>query len=107
MLSTSAHYTDPLKVQEDITQILNQVEQGNLVIIQRSGHADVAMIAAQELSTLLEEVYLLRSPVNSQRLFEAIEWSEKQLSQPSQPTSLAKLRQELETELEQETITPR
>jgi len=52
---------------------------------------------------LLEEVYLLRSPINSKRLFEAIEWSEQKLAEPLESKSLEQLRQELETELEQET----
>lgn len=59
------------------------------------------MIAVNELSVLLEEVYLLRSPINSKRLFEAIEWSDQKLSEPLESTSLEQLRQELETELKQ------
>ena len=105
MFSISASYTNHLQAQADFLKVLEQVEQGDTVIIQRQNHADVAMISANELSTLLEEVYLLRSPANSKRLFEAIAWSDKQLSQPPQATSLEQLRQELETELEQETIT--
>ena len=45
----------------------------------------------------------MRSPINSKRLFEAIKWSEQKLSEPLEYTSLEQLRQELETELEQET----
>lgn len=99
----STSYTSHIQVQKDLIKVLNQVEQGDTVVIQRPCHADVAMIAANELSVLLEEVYLLRSPINSKRLFEAIEWSEQKLSEPLESTSLEQLRQELETELEQET----
>ena len=103
MTSISTSYTSEIQAQKDLVKVLNQVEQGDTVVIQRPGHADVAMIAANELSVLLEEVYLLRSPINSKRLFEAIEWSEQKLSEPLESTSLEQLRQELETELEQET----
>jgi len=95
--------TSHIQAQKDLVTVLNQVEQGDTVVIQRPGHADVAMIAANELSVLLEEVYLLRSPINSKRLFEAIEWSEQKLAEPLESKSLEQLRQELETELEQET----
>lgn len=39
-----------------------------VVIIQRRGCEDVAMISADELSGLLETVHLLRSPKNAKRL---------------------------------------
>ena len=103
MTSISTSYTSHIQAQKDLVTVLNQVEQGDTVVIQRPGHADVAMIAANELSVLLEEVYLLRSPINSKRLFEAIEWSEQKLAEPLEFKSLQQLRQELETELEQET----
>ena len=104
MTSISTSYTSHIQAQKDLAKVLNQVEQGDaVVVIQRPDHADVAMIAANELSVLLEEVYLLRSPINSKRLFEAIEWSEQKLSEPLESKSLQQLRQELETELEQET----
>lgn len=103
MTSISTSYTSHIQAQKDLVTVLNQVEQGDTVVIQRPGHADVAMIAANELSILLEEVYLLRSPINSKRLFEAIKWSEQKLSEPLESTSLQQQRQELQTELEQET----
>lgn len=43
-----------------------------IVIIQRRGEEDVAMIAASELSSLMEMVYLLRSPKNAERLLRAL-----------------------------------
>ncbi|WP_035237847.1 type II toxin-antitoxin system Phd/YefM family antitoxin [Desulfobacter vibrioformis] len=39
-----------------------------VVIIQRRGCEDVAMISADELSGILETVHLLRSPKNAKRL---------------------------------------
>ncbi len=43
-----------------------------VVIIQRRGSEDVAMIAADELAGILETAHLLRSPVNAERLLAAL-----------------------------------
>lgn len=111
MLPIPTTYTSYTQAQEHFVQVLEQVELGNsIVIVQRQGHNDVALIAADELSALLEEIYLLRSraasalrpPANAQRLFQALNWSQERLSQTPATTSLEELRQELETEIEQE-----
>jgi antitoxin YefM len=44
-----------------------------VVIIQRRGHEDVALISADELASLLETAHLLRSPKNAERIFAALE----------------------------------
>ncbi|MBI2938894.1 MAG: type II toxin-antitoxin system prevent-host-death family antitoxin [Chloroflexi bacterium] len=43
------------------------------VIIKRRGAPDVALIAADELASLRETAYLLRSPANAARLLAALE----------------------------------
>jgi antitoxin YefM len=43
-----------------------------IIIIQRRGEEDVALIAANELAGLLETVHLLRSPRNAERLLAAL-----------------------------------
>jgi antitoxin YefM len=43
-----------------------------VVIIQRQGEEDVALIAADELAGLLEAAHLLRSPANAERLLTAL-----------------------------------
>ena len=43
-----------------------------VVIIQRRGEEEVAMIAASELESLMETAYLLRSPANAERLLSAL-----------------------------------
>ena len=48
-------------------------EDREAVIITRRGHADVALIAADELVALLETAHLLRSPANARRLLQALE----------------------------------
>jgi antitoxin YefM len=43
-----------------------------IVVIERRGAEDVALIAADELAGLLETAYLLRSPRNAERLLAAL-----------------------------------
>lgn len=43
------------------------------VILKRRGHPDLALVSAEELSSLRETVYLLRSPANAHRFFDAME----------------------------------
>jgi len=66
-----------------------------VVIIQRRGEEDVAMIAASELEALLETAYLLRSPANAERLLSALG---RALRNENQPQSLASLRHEVNLE---------
>jgi antitoxin YefM len=103
MIPVATNYTSYTQARDNFVKVLEQVEQGDsIVVVQRRGHADVAMIAADELSSLLEQVYLLRSPANAKRLFASLEWAQQQLSDPSTPTTVAQLRAEMETQLGQE-----
>ena len=43
-----------------------------VVIISRRGYEDVALIAASELSSIMETAHLLRSPKNAERLLTAL-----------------------------------
>lgn len=43
-----------------------------VIIVNRRGKDDVAMIAASELSSLIETAHLLRSPRNAERLLSAL-----------------------------------
>ena len=103
MLPVAKNYTSYTQARDNFVKVLEQVEQGDsIVVVQRRGHADVAMIAADELSSLLEQVYLLRSPANAKRLFAALEWSQQRLSKSPTHTTVEQLRSELEAELDQE-----
>ena len=42
------------------------------VVIKRRGHPDVALLPADELSSLIETAHLLRSPANARRLLGAL-----------------------------------
>jgi antitoxin YefM len=54
-------------------------EGGETVLIKRRNGADVAMIAADELSSILETAHLLRSPANAKRLSSALRRARKGL----------------------------
>jgi antitoxin YefM len=56
-----------------LAKLLDQVTHNReIVIIQRRGEEEVAMIAASELVSLMETAYLLRLPANAQRLLTAL-----------------------------------
>jgi len=56
-----------------LASLLDKVSDNReVVIIQRRGAADVALIAADELTSLLETAHLLRSPANAERLLTAL-----------------------------------
>lgn len=48
------------------------INNRDIAIIQRRGKEDVARIPADELESLMETAYLLRSPANTERLLSAL-----------------------------------
>jgi antitoxin YefM len=73
----------------NLANILSRVTHDReVVIIQRRGEEDVALISADELFNLLETAHLLRSPKNAERLFSALEHAQKNEGQPSSIDSL-------------------
>jgi antitoxin YefM len=102
MLPVAKNYTSYTQARDNFVKVLEQVEQGDsIVVVQRRGHADVAMIAADELSSLLEQLYLLKSPANAKRLFAALEWSQQRLGESPTDTTVEQLRSDIEAELDQ------
>ena len=63
-----------------------------IVIINRRGAEDVAMVAASELSSLIETAHLLRSPENARRLLTALNRAK---SKKLKPQPIDKLRREM------------
>lgn len=60
-------------VHKQVATLLDRITKDReVVIIRRHGGEDVAMIAAGELTSLIETVYLLRSPQNAKRIFSAL-----------------------------------
>ncbi len=61
-----------------LASLMDEVtDNREVVIIQRRGCEDVAMISAEELSAVLETAHLLRSPKNANRLLTALARVEK------------------------------
>ena len=61
------------ELREKLASVMEQlVANRETVVITRRGHPDVAMLPADELSSLLETVHVLRSPKNAERLFDAL-----------------------------------
>jgi antitoxin YefM len=55
-------------------EVLNSVvDDREEVVITRSGHEDVVMVARDEYESLRESAYLLRSPENARRLLASID----------------------------------
>jgi len=52
-------------------------------VIQRRGHEDMALIPADELATLRETAYLLRSPENAARLLAALTRARRGRTKPT------------------------
>ena len=94
MFSIQTTYT---QARENLATLLDQIENENTIaVIKRRGHKDIAMLSASELSSLLETVYLLRSPANARRLLDALEESKKWDEQtPPPPHSIDELCEEL------------
>lgn len=66
-----------------LATLLDQVTKNReVVIIQRRGGEDVAMITADELAGVLETAHLLRSPVNAKRLLSALDRVRKESGTP-------------------------
>ena len=78
---------------ENLASLLEQVVSNReIVIINRRGYEDVAMVTASELSSLLETAHLLRSPKNAERLLKALHRAQ---AKTAKPKPLEKLRKEL------------
>jgi antitoxin YefM len=73
--------------------LLDEVTKNReVVIIQRRGHEDVAMITADELAGILETAHLLRSPNNAKRLLATLD----RVNKPSgAPQTIDELRNEV------------
>lgn len=68
------------------------VDDRDVVILTRGQGENVALIAADELNSLMETAYLLKSPANAIRLLTALQ--EAEIGSPK-PQTVAELRKEL------------
>jgi len=94
----SYQITTPTEARNGFFQLLEQVVNTHQVfIINRREGENVALISESDLMSLIETVYLFRSPANAKRLLAAIEESK---SGKISPQSLAELTEELGLEQE-------
>ena len=84
---------------EQFASLLDRVTKDReVIIIQRRGAEDVAMISAEELASLTETAYLLRSPQNAERLLSALG---RALKNQGKPQSMEDLSREVGLEIEE------
>ena len=80
-------------LRERLASVLAQVaDDQEVVIVRRRGAKDVALVPAEELSSLMETAHLLRSPRNAQRLLAALQRAKQRKGKPG---SIEKLRREM------------
>lgn len=69
-MGTQTTYT---QARANLAKLCDQVtENRDIVVIRRRRGGDVALVAADELSSILETLHLLRSPRNADRLLSAL-----------------------------------
>jgi antitoxin YefM len=92
-MATETTYT---ALREKLASYLDRVtDDREVVIVRRRGARDVAIIPADELSSLMETAHLLRSPKNAERLMEALAQSIALDKKPVPARSAAAALQEL------------
>jgi antitoxin YefM len=91
IVRTKTSYSD---ARQNFATLWDQVEDSReAAIIQRRGHVDMALIPADELASVRETAYLLRSPQNAVRLLAALTRARRGTTTH---TDLAALRRELD-----------
>ena len=86
-------HTTYAKAAANLATLCDQVTADrDVILISRRGADDVALVAASELSGLLETAHLLRSPKNARRLMTAMKRAN---ARRSRAKSVLGLRQEL------------
>jgi len=81
------------QARDGLAKLLDEVTHNReVVVIQRRGEEEVAMIAASELQSLMETAYLLRSPANAERLLSALG---RALKNEGKPMDIDALRREV------------
>jgi len=82
----------------NLAKLYNEVTANQeIVIINRRGYEDVALISASELSSLAETAHLLRSPKNAARLLMALNRAN---ARTVKPQTIKQLRREVGLERE-------
>ncbi len=89
----STEITSPTEARAGFFQLIDRVAQSHQIcIINRREGDNVAIIAESDLNSLIETVYLFRSPANARHLLDSID---EYRSGKLVPQSIEELRQEL------------
>ncbi|WP_019505726.1 type II toxin-antitoxin system Phd/YefM family antitoxin [Pleurocapsa sp. PCC 7319] len=93
MLAQQTNYTN---LRQNLASILDQaIAERSVIVVTRQGKEDVAILAADELSNILETLHLFKSPANAQKLIAAMERADAIENEPDlKSQSLAELCQE-------------
>jgi antitoxin YefM len=79
-MSISTTYT---QARANFAEYCNKATHNHeIVVIHRRGAQDVALVSADELSSLMETAHLLRSPQNAKRLLTALNRAKKRTVKP-------------------------
>ena len=90
-MATKASYS---RARQNLAEIWNEVENSREpAILERRGHEDMALVPADELSSLTETAHLLRSPKNAERLLAALA---RARAGEGEPQTVEELRRELD-----------
>lgn len=88
-----AHRTTYTAARANFATLCNRAaDDREVIIISRRNSGDVALVAANELTSLMETAHLLRSPKNARRLLAALSRAK---AKKGKTQSLDKLRQEM------------
>ena len=68
--------------QENLAELWDKALRDREIILHRESGEDLALIAADELSSLLETAHLLRSPANARRLLASLHRAQTQTGSP-------------------------
>lgn len=80
------------QAREQLKSLMDRaVEDREVVFVRRRNGGDVALIAADELQSLVETAHLLRSPANADRLLTALARARSRQLPPMPLTDLQKL----------------
>ena len=76
-------------LRQNLSSVLDRVcDNREVVFVRRRNHRDVALIPAEELSSLMETAHLLRSPANAMRLLSALRDAKRGKLKPSSSADL-------------------
>ena len=77
------------QAREQLKSLMDRaVEDREVIVVRRRTGGDVALIAADELESLVETAHLLRSSKNAERLLTALTRARSQLLEPISLTDL-------------------